>query len=68
MVRTKFFYKMLAIAGNIVYNSHCCDIDSEEARGCHHKYDGFSVERMSRDCRIHSPAVGKPDGKSLYEP
>lgn len=30
--------------------------------------DGFSVERMSRDCRIHSSAVGKPDGKSLYEP
>ncbi len=31
MVRTKFLNKMLAIAGNIVYNSHCCDIDSEEA-------------------------------------
>ena len=41
-----------------MYTLNCCDIDSNEARGCCHRDGRFSVERMSSL---------KTDDKSLYK-
>ena len=57
---------MLAFGKSMVYNGNCCDIDSEEARGCHPVgwvFRGANVKRPENET-----LVGKPDGKSLYEP
>ena len=37
----KLFQKMLAFGKSMVYNGNCCDIDSEEARGCYPVWMGF---------------------------
>ena len=41
-----------------MYTLNCCDIDSNEARGCCYRDGRFSVERMSSL---------KTDDKSLYK-
>ena len=50
--------KTLAFFRMVVYTLNCCDIDSNEARGCCHRDGRFSVERMSSL---------KTDDKSLYK-
>ena len=50
--------KTLAFFWEVVYTLNCCDIDSNEARGCCHRDGRFSVERMSSL---------KTDDKSLYK-
>lgn len=72
--------KLLAFSGKIVYNGNCCDIDSEEARGCHLFEMGFPWSecqeihawrsRRAAEVRAYrkDAGIGKPDGKSLYEP
>ena len=49
---------MLAISQKVVYTPICCDIDSNEARGCCQIDGRFSVERMSSL---------NTDDKSLYK-
>ena len=56
--KNKKVKKILAISQKVVYTPICCDIDSNEARGCCHKAGRFSVERMSSL---------KTDDKSLYK-
>ena len=56
--RWKKIKKTLAFFWEVVYTLNCCDIDSNEARGCCHRDGRFSVERMSSL---------KTDDKSLYK-